>query len=46
MLARDRRDRVIGDARDFNRVLALEAIRAGRGNRQHVDIDAQLIHVL
>ncbi len=46
MFACNRSDRVVGDARDLHCALAFEAIGARRGYRQHVDIDAQLVHML
>src|SRR5690242_18321472 len=45
MLARNRRDRIVGNPGDLDSALALEPIGARRRDRQHMDVDAQLIHV-
>ncbi len=46
MLKRDGGDGVIGDAGNLTGTLALETIRPWRWNRQNMNVDAMLIHML
>ena len=45
-LAHDGRDRIVGHARNLDRVRPFKAIRARRRDRQNMDIDPQTVHVL
>jgi hypothetical protein len=46
VLPGDGGNRIVGDPGNLDRPIALEAIRTRRRNRQHMDIDPILIHML